>query len=76
MNNNNQKFKVGDFVYMGGSSSIFGIALYGIVIRTEDVTFHDSVVAVAYIQWAGKDHASLIYSDKQPWHDIIIKAAA
>lgn len=61
---------------MGGSS--FGClpALYGIVMRTEVLPYNGSMVAVVNIQWAGKDRASLVYSDQQEWVDIIIKAAA
>ncbi len=75
------KFKKGDLVYMGegyvSSVACFGVVdLYGIVMRTEVLPYNGSMVAVANIQWAGKDRGSLVYSDQQEWMDIIIKAAA
>ena len=66
------KFHKGDLVYM----SEWEIpALYGIVIRTEILPYNHSMVALANIQWIGKDRPSLVYSDQQEWMDIIIKAA-
>ena len=62
--------------YVSSVACFAKVALYGIVVSTGGLPYNGSMVGLANIQWAGKDRASLVYSDQQEWMDIIIKAAA